>query len=193
MPKLARRLDCGVMTLYGYIGDKDALLTLLCSRIFGNLDIDRASGLGWVEVLRRFSISFHDKILEVPALAQLLLTRRMWSEEVAANGEWLFGELIQEGWALRDAVRAFYAVQNYTLGSALFEAGRKTGDSTAEYERWWRHALADLPADGYPLTHAAAGFLPTSPREDQFLWGLEQILDGLRASHAAGEVPPPAR
>lgn len=80
-----------------------------------------------------------------------------------------------------------------SLATFLHPTGRKTGDSTAEYERWWRHALADLPADDYPLTHAAAGFLPTSPREDQFLWGLEQILGGLRAFHPADDVSPRAR
>jgi hypothetical protein len=58
------------MTLYGHVRDKDHLLTLLCSRICADVDIDRTTGLGWESVLRRLSIALRGKMLEVPALAQ---------------------------------------------------------------------------------------------------------------------------
>lgn len=184
MPKLARKLGCGVMTLYSYVEDKEQLLNLLCSRILRDLPLDRTTGTGWEDALRGFGVALRQRMLAVPALAQLLANRKMWSPEVAALAEWLLGALTAAGWPLHDAVRAFHAVQHYTLGFVLYEVPRTRTGSNREHEQWWRHTLVDLPPEEYPLMHAAAEYLPEGPREEQFQWGLDRTLAGLRVKHA---------
>ncbi|KAA8880629.1 TetR family transcriptional regulator [Nocardia colli] len=183
MPKLAGRLGCGVMTIYGRIDDKDQLLGLLCARILAEFPLQRTPGLTWEEVLRRYSNALRERMLEYPSLAQMLVERKMWGPQVADLMEWILTELTTAGWSLHNAVQAFRAVQTYTLGFVLYEIPRTRTPTAVDHESWWQHTLVDLPTNDYPVIHAAAQFLPEGPTEGQFHWGLATLIDGLRAGH----------
>jgi TetR/AcrR family transcriptional regulator, tetracycline repressor protein len=179
MPKLARRLGCGVMTIYGHVDGRDQLLNLLCSRILGGLTLERDAGIGGREALARFALALRERMLSFPALAHLLAQRKLWSPEVADLVEWLLAELTADGRTLAEAVAAYRLVLTHALGSALYEASRTGPEQEAGHAAWWRHALADLPADTHPLLHAAGGYLGEAPDDGRFRAGLEALLDGL--------------
>ncbi|MGK4585467.1 TetR/AcrR family transcriptional regulator [Kitasatospora sp. HPMI-4] len=179
MPRLARRLGCGVMTIYGHVDGRDQLLNLLCSRILGGLELERTAGTGGREALTRFALALRERMLRFPALAHLLAQRKLWSPEVAGLVEWLLAELTADGRTLEEAVAAYRLVLAHTLGSVLYEIPRTGAEQEAEYAAWWRHTLADLPATAYPLLHAAGERLGEAPATGQFRAGIEALLDGL--------------
>ncbi|MER7845684.1 TetR/AcrR family transcriptional regulator C-terminal domain-containing protein [Kitasatospora sp. NPDC096077] len=179
MPRLARHLGCGVMTIYGHLDGRDQLLGLLCSRVLGGLEAERADGIGGREALTRFALALHGRMLQHPALAHLLTQRKLWSPEVADLVEWVLAELTVDGRTLEQAVTAYRLVLTHTLGAVLYELPRTGADQRAEYAAWWRHTLADLPADDYPLLHAAGDHLGRAPADSRFRTGLTALLDGL--------------
>ncbi|MGE7386396.1 TetR/AcrR family transcriptional regulator [Streptomyces sp. NPDC004126] len=184
MPRLAQELECGVMSLYGHVESKEHLLELLAAAVLEDFPLERADDTPWQPALARFSASLRRRMLENGALAELLITRRMWSAGLAEVFEWLLGRMTEGGWPLREAVRAYHSVQTYTLGFVLYEIRRTTPEHEEEHRAWWRHTLADLPPASFPLLHAASGFVPEGAGEEQFAWGLERLLHGLAAEIA---------
>ncbi|WP_406554306.1 TetR/AcrR family transcriptional regulator [Streptomyces sp. YS-3] len=185
MPRLARELGCGVMSLYGHVHSKEHLLELLAAGVLRDFPLERSGSLGWREALAAFSAALRLRMLEHSALAELLMTRRMWSTELAEVFEWLLGRLTAGGWPLREAVRAYHAAQTYTLGFVLYEINRTEPQCQEEHRAWWGHAVADLPPASFPLLHAAAEYAPEGARDTQFTWGLERLLNGLEADLAS--------
>jgi TetR/AcrR family transcriptional regulator, tetracycline repressor protein len=75
MPSLARQLDCGIMTLYGYVDGKEDLLDAIVLRGLADLRLPRplpnqpAAGLiAWGRALRR-------TLVEHPGLPVIFLSR----------------------------------------------------------------------------------------------------------------------
>ncbi|RKT07842.1 TetR family transcriptional regulator [Streptomyces sp. 3211.6] len=186
MPRLAQELGCGAMSLYGHVDSKEHLLELLAGAVLEDFPLERGDDAPWRPALADFAASLRRRMLEHRALAELLITRRMWSAGLAEVFEWLLGRMTEGGWPLRDGVRAYHSVQTYTLGFVLYEIGRTTPEGQEDHRAWWRHTLADLPPASFPRLHAAAGYAPEGAQDEQFTWGLERLLDGLAAELAHG-------
>ncbi|MGW1517137.1 TetR/AcrR family transcriptional regulator C-terminal domain-containing protein [Streptomyces sp. NPDC002287] len=184
MPRLAQELGCGAMSLYGHVDSKEHLLELLAGAVLEDFPLERRGDALWQPALADFAASLRRRMLEHGALAELLITRRMWSADLAEVFEWLLGRMTEGGWPLREAVRAYHAVQTYTLGFVLYEIGRTTPQGQEDHRAWWRHTLVDLPPRSFPLLHAAAGYAPEGAQDEQFTWGLERLLHGLAAELA---------
>ncbi|WP_370422325.1 TetR/AcrR family transcriptional regulator C-terminal domain-containing protein [Streptomyces sp. QH1-20] len=184
MPRLARELGCGVMSLYGHVRNKEHLLELLAGAVLENFPLERSDDTHWRQALADFSLALRRLMLEHGALAELLITRRMWSADLAEVFEWLLARMVAGGWPLREAVRAYHAVQTYTLGFVLYEIDRTPTPCQEEHRAWWRRTVADLPPESFPLLHAAVGFVPEGAQDEQFVWGLERLLRGLETEIA---------
>lgn len=175
MPKLAARLDVGTMTLYGYVANKQDLLDRVASRIFEDLVMPEAGN--WREALADYFRSFRRAALAHPTLAELLAGGRITIPEVfqtletvlrTANDEEIHGEV---------AIRAFYAALTYTLGFVIWEIPRTRLQSETGYHAEWAHLLGQLDTDRHPLlTGPASGIVPTVASEEQFEWGLLQVI-----------------
>jgi TetR/AcrR family tetracycline transcriptional repressor len=76
------------------------------------------------------------------------------------------------------AARAYATLARYVLGFAIQLAGSENG---AERERASAH-FRDLSSAEFPATLAVADSLPV-PLEDEFAFGLELIISGLRQLH----------
>ncbi|TCP56641.1 TetR family transcriptional regulator [Tamaricihabitans halophyticus] len=179
MPKLAEELDCGVMTVYGYVANKDDLLAKVTSRLVDALPLDISGEPSWDDALRRYCIALRQRMLEFPTLAQLLIKRRLWSPSMADVIEWLLDRMASAGWRPDEALRAYRAAQTYTLGFAVYEAERTQTHPYREHETWWRQTLADLPPEQYPRLNEVAEFLPRGALEEQYHWGLERLIGGI--------------
>ncbi|MEV0415215.1 TetR/AcrR family transcriptional regulator C-terminal domain-containing protein [Streptomyces sp. NPDC050448] len=181
MPRLARELGCGVMSLYGHVQSKEHLLELLAGAVLEDFPLERSGDAHWRPALADFSAALRRRMLEHGAVTELLITRRMWSEGLAEVFEWLLGRMTAGGWPLREAVRAYHSVQTYTLGFVLYEIDRTPPQCQEEHRAWWRHTVADLPPESFPLLHAAVAFVPEGAQDEQFTWGLDRVLHGLEA------------
>lgn len=181
MPQLARRLDCGVMTIYSYVADKDELLDAMVQRgladlrMLGPLPTDPTGVLiAWGRALRM-------TLLQHPSLPAIFLSRVVIDPAIIGGVERLLGALARSGVRPGDGVHAIYAVLVYTVGFVAWELPRTHRQPQQAYIDAWRHALAShTPAD-IPLTAGIADELPRVADQEQFELGLTALANGLPA------------
>jgi TetR/AcrR family tetracycline transcriptional repressor len=182
MPQLARRLDCGVMTIYSYVADKDELLDAMVQRgladlrMLGPLPTDPTGVLiAWGRALRM-------TLLQHPSLPAIFLSRVVIDPAIIGGVERLLRALARSGVRPGDGVHAIYAVLVYTVGFVAWELPRTHRQPQQAYIDAWRHALAShTPAD-IPLTAGIADELPRVADQEQFELGLTALANGLPAS-----------
>ncbi|MEA2001664.1 MAG: TetR/AcrR family transcriptional regulator C-terminal domain-containing protein [Actinomycetota bacterium] len=177
MPKLAKSLGVGTMTLYGYIDNKEDLLDRIADQIFQGLDVPDHDD--WREGLFRFLSDFRAAAVAHPALARLLATGRITIPAVFDILETFFQKMTDDGAPVEDAVRTFYAALTYTIGFVLWEIPRARTQPETAYADQWAGLISQLDPHSFPiLTGIAGGVVPTVASTDQFSWGLNRILNG---------------
>jgi AcrR family transcriptional regulator len=153
MPKLARRLGVGTMTLYGYVNGKEDLLRRMATTLVesvrpGTDGTWRAQLSGYFSALRAVA-HVH------PSLAGLLTADRIGTVILVDDLEALLGGA-EEPIDRAEASKAMYAALAYTVGTIAREA---------------------VPGDGSGnIAEAETGRSGVSEADEQFEWGLARLL-----------------
>ena len=179
MPTLARRLECGVMTLYGYVANKDDLLAAIAQRGIRDLRLERplpaqAAGLlvAWGRALRL-------TLLDHPSLPVIFLSQAVVGPGIFRGVEALLAALGRTGMPPPRAARAIYAVLIYATGFVAWEIPRTRRSPQTAYAAEWRREYAGLAPGEFPLTGQALGELSEVAGEGQFELGLDALTNGL--------------
>ncbi|MFI6497736.1 TetR/AcrR family transcriptional regulator [Nonomuraea typhae] len=177
MRALAARVGLTPGALYTYFPDRAAIVSALADRLLGEADLrlledrDREADARIVA----YSLDLRRVLMRHPAAVPAILGAAFQGPVALRVGESLLA-------ALPDA-RAAYAVMVYVLGAIALEAAEAgEGEVPPEAERVAarRAAFAVDPGE-FPRTHAAAGQIAAYISTEQFRWGLERVLAGLRA------------
>jgi len=203
MARVAAELGFTTMSLYRYVASKEELLQLMWNGSARGAEGLVFEGDGWRVRLRAWAIVQRDMLDRHPWLTQM----PMAAPPMAPNSM-IFVELglgTMDGTALADAdkLRMIGLISSYTLSEArmandALRAAREqstppwTYDALvreladeAAYPRLYRIAWTP-PADGGSDGPELGG--PPSEREE-FLFGLDRILDGIAAYMDRGEAP----
>jgi AcrR family transcriptional regulator len=200
MPKLARRLDVGVTSLYWYFRSKDDLLESMVGQAATRyLDLlPDHDELPWDERVRVYFRDMRDIYHDNPVLCDFLVFRRAVTGRPRArfferiNRE--VTRLIDAGFDPESAARGYMAMSVYTQGCVH---KRRQQEMTAGLpgERFiTSEARAAAALDGADLAMVFPGLDATIDywsasfaTDDDFAAGLDLIIDGLRARlRAAG-------
>lgn len=175
MPKLARHLGVGTMTVYSYVENKQDLLDRMAARIFATLTI--ADAEDWQTQVEAFFTDFREAALAHPTLAGLLASGRVTIPAVFDILETLLTKMNEDGISIDEAVRTFYAALTYTIGYVVWEIPRAHLQPEAAYEDQWADLISHLDPATYPtLAGPAATVAPTVASSRQFTWGLKRVL-----------------
>ncbi|MEU5262268.1 TetR/AcrR family transcriptional regulator [Amycolatopsis sp. NPDC021455] len=182
MRSLAQRLESGTATLYRHFGNRASLVTHVIDRVFGEVDLDpRAlAELSWDQACRTIARSMFDTLGRHRNIAPLLMERTPTGPNAMVLRERCLAVLLDGGLPPSVAARAYATLARYVLGFAIQLAG-SGGD--VEQERASAHFHDVSPAE-FPATLAVADSLPV-PLADEFAFGLELIVNGLRAAGPA--------
>lgn len=178
MPGLARRLDCGVMTIYGYVASKEELLVALAQRGIAELRLPAPLPADPAGVLAAFGRAMRATLLAHPSLPAIFLSRVVIGPAILSGIEALLAALARRGVQPATGIHAIYAVLVYTTGFAAWELPR-TRQPHQSYEAEWLHAVAGLALDDLPFTLSVADELAQVAGEEQFELGLAALVDGL--------------
>lgn len=179
MPNLAGALECGVMTLYGYVESKDDLLGAIAQ--FGLVDLKlarplpdepRAILVAWGRGLRQTLIAH-------PSLPAIFLAQAVVGPAIFRGLEALLGRLTAAGMTTAASARAVYAVLIYTTGFLAWEIPRTARRPAGDYAGMWRQEYARLPPGEFPLSGSVLGELGDLASEVQFELGLGALARGL--------------
>ncbi len=186
MPTLARQLECGIMTLYGYVEDKEDLLDAIALRGLADLRLPRPLPSQPVDVLVAWGRALRRTLLEHPSLPVIFLSRAVIGLGIFRGIEALLGGLDGAGRHPKAALQAIYAVIIYTTGFVAWEVPRTLRQPPATYAAAWRRTFAELPPEEFPLSATVLEELPRVADAEQFERGLAALANGLTTELRGG-------
>jgi TetR/AcrR family transcriptional regulator, tetracycline repressor protein len=186
MRRVADQIGVSASALYGYVANKEELVTLVIDRIFREVTVPETGG-DWRQTIREYAHAILAMFRRHPGVAGLTLGRMAFTPSMLDMGERMLAEMRAAG--LPDQVAAFVG----DIGSLYVAAYAYEQDVTplagqqdvfvAQFAAWMR----SLPVDRFPNTVALAGDLVAGTADSRFDWGLDVLIRGL-ASYLT--VPP---
>ena len=182
MRRLAAELGVGTMTLYVYFRDKDELIDAIVDALPARRPLPELRG-PWRRQLRDLMRHFLATLQQHPHLVKVRLARPIATPKAFRITEEGLRILREAGFDEREAVSAFRTLFIYVFGSAAFNPP----EHAEAMRRASLAAIAVLPPDQYPhVSSALADFGRVFEPEEQFLRGLDHILDGFEAALEKG-------
>ncbi|MCP3168282.1 TetR/AcrR family transcriptional regulator C-terminal domain-containing protein [Myxococcus qinghaiensis] len=178
MRSVASALSMGTMSLYRYVEGREALESLVVDTVMRGIELPApSSSVKWTTRVMGLMTRVREAVLQHPAVAPLLLTRRHSTTGTLAWAEALLGLLTEGGFDGTARVIAFRTLVSYVFGAVqLTHLGSLSGEGTA--------ALAELDVTTYPLLRETARRAQKMAPEEEFRRGLELILRGMEESVA---------
>jgi len=182
MRNLADRLGVVPNALYRHVKDKDDLLDGVLDEAVASVPLPPGH-LGWDDGLVAMATAIRATMLEHPAITSLVVSRPSLGPASLAIGEYGFGVMLEAGFSPRLAERSLNLILTYTLGFVALEVPRvhQPVVTLAELEA----AYDQLPADLLPHTAKVRPIPGRIIDEEQFAFGLTQIIAGVTASLGA--------
>jgi AcrR family transcriptional regulator len=188
MRKLAQELGVEAMSLYHHVANKDDILDGIVDVVFGEIDLPDASvEADWKAAMRRRAISAREVLRRHPWATGLMESRSTPGPATLRHHDGVLRVLRTAGFSVELSAHAFSVLDSYIYGFALQEANLPFQDSE-ELAAVADTILSNLPADEYPyFTEIAVehALQPGYSYGNEFLFGLDLILDGLDRARAA--------
>jgi AcrR family transcriptional regulator len=186
MRKLAQELGVEAMSLYHHVANKDDILDGIVDVVFGEIELPTGEA-GWEAAMRRRAVSAREALRRHPWATGLMESRRTPGPANIRHHDAVLGVLRNAGFPVELAAHAYSLLDSYIYGFALQEASLPfhTPEETAEVAQ---EIMSEFPADEYPhLAEIATEHVlqPGYDYGDEFLYGLDLILDGLARALAA--------
>ena len=186
MRKLAQELGVEAMSLYHHVANKDDILDGIVDVVFGEIELPTGEA-GWEAAMRRRAVSAREALRRHPWATGLMESRRTPGPANIRHHDAVLGVLRNAGFPVELAAHAYSLLDSYIYGFALQEASLPfhTPEEAAEVAQ---EIMSGFPADDYPhLAEIATehALQPGYDYGDEFLYGLDLILDGLAGARAA--------
>jgi AcrR family transcriptional regulator len=192
MRKLAAALGVGATSLYWHVSNRHELIELVVNEVYGELDApDVSEALDWRAATRRFANSARSAVVRhrwvVSELGYLVAAHP--GPNLTRASERMLAVFEGAGFPLPEAERVLNTVSAYVTGIALGEAAWRTwlDRSDRSQQDWLDDAIraADETTEGYERMQTVvanyAGKDPQQVMDEDFVYGLERVLDGLQA------------
>ncbi|MGE5225302.1 MAG: TetR/AcrR family transcriptional regulator C-terminal domain-containing protein [Planctomycetaceae bacterium] len=186
MRRVAREVGVEAMSLYNHVRDKDDLLEGILERILRAFPEPTGDPVeDWAAYGRDVARAWRTVLKAHPHALPLLAERKAppTDPEVLVPMETALRTLRQAGLSDRDAVQAFHAIGGYIFGFVMMETGQLYGGpDTGSFPPTF---VTAFPAERLPCVAAALPYLTHCDFDEQFEFGLDLMLEGLRAKIAA--------
>jgi AcrR family transcriptional regulator len=184
MRRIGRELGVEAMSLYNHVRDKEDILDSICEEVVGEFRAPRVDG--WGEAARAAAFEYRRLLLAHPNVLTLMTERKRPFSSVNALRvyEYALEVFRSAGLTEMDAIQAFHSFGSYILGAVTMELGLMVGspneDEDAHRDMARLVASADLPRLQEALPH-----MMNCDVDEQFAFGLDLLIDGIRARAGA--------
>lgn len=180
MRRVAEQLGMGVMTLYGYVRNKEEMVEGVTALAFAKLGGEAPAGGDWEswtrsEVERLYAVSRRH-----PHLVTLILAQASASPGMFRLRERLLATLLSAGFEEQRALQALGVLTSYAVGFG----GLRVSAVIDLPER-----IRELPSAEFPHLHDAADRYADHLSDEAFAYGLGLLIAGLRSELEASGAP----
>ncbi|HEY3210757.1 MAG TPA: TetR/AcrR family transcriptional regulator [Actinomycetota bacterium] len=188
MRRIGRELGVEAMSLYNHVEDKEDILDSICEAVVAEFQVPLAED--WADGARRAAREYRRLLLAHPTVITLMTERKrpFTNPESLRAYEFALEVFRTAGLSEADAVKAFHVFGGYILGFVTMELGLMVGGHEDEahvkaHEEMVRMLeTADLPRMREAMPHFVDCNL-----EEQFEFGLDLLIEGIKARIAATE------
>jgi AcrR family transcriptional regulator len=182
MRRIGRELGVEAMSLYNHVDGKEDILDSICEEVLAEFRTPEATG--WAEAARAASHEYRRLLLAHPNVIRLMSDRKgsFTNPDALRAYEFALGLFRDAGLSEVDSVKAFHTFGGYIMGFVLMELGPMVGGPVDQEHREAHQEMARLieTAD-LPRLREALPHLMDCDVEEQFAFGLDLLIEGLRA------------
>ncbi len=189
MRRIGRALGVEAMSLYNHVDDKDDILAAICDEVLAEFRVPDEED--WGEAAREAGREYRRLLLAHPRVITLMTERKgpFTNADSLRAYEFALDLFRTAGLSEPDAVMAFHAFGGYILGFVTMELGPMLGGHDDEMHVRAHQEMARLVESAdLPRMREALPYFIECDVEQQFEFGLDLLIDGLRA-----RVPFPER
>jgi len=182
MRHLGQKLGVEAMSLYNHVKDKDDLLDGIVGRILLEFPVPATDPTrDWVDHGREVAFGWRAVLTAHPHALPLIGSRPPATDNpnVLMPVETALRALIDAGLSEQDAVTAFHAIGGYIFGFVMMEKGQALGFPGPNQKLTGLDL--DLSTDELPCLTACMPYLIGCDFDEQFAYGLDLMIEGLRA------------
>ncbi|MBD2774213.1 TetR/AcrR family transcriptional regulator C-terminal domain-containing protein [Iningainema tapete] len=189
MRSLADKLGVGTMSIYYHLPDKAALLDAVVEQALSSIEVPQTSdGCNWVEQVRSFALGFRAACQAHPNVLPLILSRRVKTARVVRPIESVLKSLREAGFSTEDTLFAFRTLIGYTVGSMCADlTGPLTETPNATRAEVAQQCIERLDKE-FPYLIEVTTHIAKTEAEQEFQYGLELIIAGLKARQASSVI-----
>jgi AcrR family transcriptional regulator len=194
MRRLADRLAVEPMSLYHHVANKDEILDGMVDVVFREIELPSANA-PWKDAMRDRAASARDVLRRHPWAIGRMESRLTPGPATLRHHDAVIGCLRKAGFTVALAAHAFAAIDSYLYGFAMQELNLpfSTPEETAAMAVTF---LEQFPADDFPyLAELTTKHVlrPGYDFGDEFVFGLDLILDGLERARPPRTKKAPRR
>jgi AcrR family transcriptional regulator len=182
MRAIGRDLGVEAMSLYNHVGDKEDILTGVCEQVLAEFRVPESDD--WAEAARLGAREYRRLLLAHPNVITLLSEGKgpFTNPDAMRAYEFALDVFRRAGLSVEDAVSAFYTFGGYIQGSVMMELGPMVGGPEDHPHDQAHQEMARLLAQAdLPRLKEALPYIVECDVEQQFEFGLELLIEGLRA------------
>lgn len=189
MRRLGKRLGVEAMSLYNHVAGKEGLLDGIVDLVIAEIELP-PSGVSWDTAVRTCAVSAYRTMLRHPWSCQLVMHPPAGTARSSRMRyiESLLRTFTDAGFSPELTYRAYHAIDSHVLGFSMWEVGHNVADVTPELIEQMM-ALVSTGEYPYLLMHAQQHMSQDNQISDEFEFGLDLILQGLRRMHLAERRP----
>jgi len=187
MSRVARALGSSPMSLYRYVTAKDELLALMVDAALAATPAPPAAGADWREGLSRWAWTYHDALRRHPWVLRIPISGPPVTPNQVAWLEEGLAALRDSGLTEPEKLSVILLLSGFVRNEATLAADIAAAVAASGHEVMpgWAQTLARVTdAERFPALHAALAseaFEQDDDMDDEFVWGLARILDGVAA------------
>jgi AcrR family transcriptional regulator len=192
MSRVAAELGSSAMSLYRYVAAKDELLSLMVDAVLGTPPTAPASGEDWRSGLSRWAWAYHHVLRRHPWVLRIPISAPAVTPNQTAWLENGLSAMRDTGLPESEKLSVMLLLSGFVRNEATLVADMSSA-SPEIMPRWGRLLARVTDEERFPALHAALAspaFAQDDDPDDEFVFGLERILDGVatlvrdRAQHA---------
>jgi len=200
MSRVAAELGAAPMSLYRHVSSKDELVALMVDAVYGQFLVPVAPDEGWRAGLSRSAWVMRAAMYRHPWTLRVPISGLPVRPNEVAWFEQALGCLRTTGLTEAEKGSVIMLVSGYVRNEAgtnadIYAAIRASGAAPDEWMSAYGRLLAKLtdPQRFPAITRfIASGVFETfDPPDQEFIFGLDRILDGIEGLVAARSAPPP--
>lgn len=191
MRSVARRLDTGPASLYAHVANRVELDQLVVNRIAGAIPVPQPDPARWEDQIRELGRATLEAFRAHPGSARASLGLIPSEEGALLQAEGLMAILVTAG--IDPQLAAWFGdlialyVGAIAVEEAIYVERAGTGEGPQSEEEaiaGFRDIFAALPAGRFPHLRAMAAVMVAGSGEDRFEFGLDVLVEGLKALNA---------